>query len=126
MPAGGGHAAIIGLGCVIGGDTRHVEDVADRCADGLLRVALDYRVSVANAVLAVDEQEDAERRAGGSHGKKGEECALDELEIARLLGKLPCARTTSPWTETNTQRGRARDAPDREDDLEGREAQEQK
>src|SRR3546814_11839653 len=90
MPAGGGHAAIIGLGCVIGGDTRHFEHVADRCADGLLRVALDYRVPVANGVLAVDEQEDAERRAGGSHGNTGEECELVALEMASLLGKLAC------------------------------------
>src|SRR3546814_4923725 len=60
IAAGGGHAAIIALGCVIRGDTRHFEHVADRCADGLLRVALDYRVPVANGVLAVDEQERSE------------------------------------------------------------------
>src|SRR3546814_5224690 len=53
IAAGGGHAAIIALGCVIRGDTRHFEHVADRCADGLLRVALDYRVPVANGVLEI-------------------------------------------------------------------------
>ncbi|MFC3714874.1 6,7-dimethyl-8-ribityllumazine synthase [Luteimonas soli] len=89
IAAGGGYAAIIALGCVIRGDTRHFEHVADRCADGLMRVALDYRLPVANGVLAVDEQEDAERRAGGSHGNKGEECALVALEMSSLLGKLP-------------------------------------
>src|SRR3546814_11173926 len=87
--SGAGHAAVFALGCVSRGDTRHFEHVADRGADGLLRVALDYRVPVANGVLAVDEQEDAERRAGGSHGNKGEECALVALEMASLLGKLP-------------------------------------
>src|SRR3546814_7308841 len=65
----------------------HFEHVADRCADGLLRVSLDHGVPVANGVLAVDEQEDAERRAGGSHGNKGEECALVALEMASLLGR---------------------------------------
>src|SRR3546814_3177719 len=110
IAAGGGHAAIIALGCVIRGDTRHFEHVADRCADGLLRVALDYRVPVANGVLAVDEQEDAERRAGGSHGNKGEECALVALEMASLLGKLPCAVPTAAGTESTTQRVRARAA----------------
>src|SRR3546814_12063062 len=86
----------------------HFEHVADRCADGLLRVALDYRVPVANGVLAVDDQEDAERRAGGSHGNKGEECALVALEMASLLGKLPCAVTTAAGPESTTQRVRAR------------------
>jgi len=89
IAGGGAHAGIVALGCVIRGDTRHFEHVADRCADGLMRVALDYRVPVANGVLAVDEQEDAERRAGGSHGNKGEECALVALEMASLLDRLP-------------------------------------
>lgn len=89
IAAAGGHAGIVALGCVIRGDTRHFEHVADRCADGLMRVALDYRLPVANGVLAVDEQEDADRRAGGSHGNKGEECALVVLEMASLLGRLP-------------------------------------
>src|SRR5690606_7844897 len=89
IAAAGGHAGIVALGCVIRGDTRHFEHVADRCADGLMRVALDYRLPVANGVLAVDEQEDADRRAGGSHGNKGGECALVVLEMASLLGRLP-------------------------------------
>lgn len=89
IAASGQYAAIVALGCVIRGDTRHFEHVADRCADGLMRVALDYRMPVANGVLAVDEQEDAERRAGGSHGNKGEECALVALEMTSLMGKLP-------------------------------------
>jgi 6,7-dimethyl-8-ribityllumazine synthase len=88
IAAGGAHAGIVALGCVIRGDTRHFEQVADRCADGLMRVALDHGMPVANGVLAVDEQEDAERRAGGSHGNKGEECALVAIEMASLMEKL--------------------------------------
>src|SRR5690606_35639133 len=34
LAAGGAHPAIVARGCVIGGDTRHFEHVADRCADG--------------------------------------------------------------------------------------------
>ncbi|GAB3307476.1 6,7-dimethyl-8-ribityllumazine synthase [Luteimonas notoginsengisoli] len=88
IAAAGAHAGIIALGCVIRGDTRHFEHVADGCADGLMRVALDHGVPVANGVLAVDAQEDAERRAGGSHGNKGEECALVAIEMASLAEKL--------------------------------------
>ncbi|MBB1473747.1 MULTISPECIES: 6,7-dimethyl-8-ribityllumazine synthase [unclassified Luteimonas] len=88
LAQGGRHAAIVALGCVVRGDTRHFEHVADRCADGLARVQLDHGVPVANGVLAVDEQADAENRAGGSHGNKGEECALVALEMASLLAVL--------------------------------------
>jgi 6,7-dimethyl-8-ribityllumazine synthase len=84
----GSHAAIVALGCVVRGDTRHYEQVADGCSDGLMRVAIDHGVPVANGVLAVDRFEDAEARAGGSHGNKGEECALVVLEMAQLMEQL--------------------------------------
>ena len=74
---------------MVRGDTRHFEHVADTCAEGLARVQLDTGVPVANGVLAVDDLVDAENRAGGSHGNKGEECALVAVEMARLLEVLP-------------------------------------
>ena len=86
---GGRHAAVIALGCVVRGDTRHFEHVADSCAQGLARVQLEHGLPVANGVLAVDDLVDAEDRAGGSHGNKGEECALVAIEMASLLEKLP-------------------------------------
>ncbi len=45
---------------MIRGDTRHYEHVADRCAEGLMRVQLDFGVPVLNGVLAVERVEDAE------------------------------------------------------------------
>ena len=84
----GDYAAIVALGCVVRGDTRHFEQVADECARGLMRVALDSGVPVANGVLAVDQYADAEARAGGSHGNKGEEAALVAIEMANLFGKF--------------------------------------
>jgi 6,7-dimethyl-8-ribityllumazine synthase len=89
IASAGRHVAIIALGCVVRGDTRHYEHVADRCAEGLMRVALDSGVPVLNGVLAVERMEDAEVRAGGSHGNKGEECALAAVEMAQLLEQLP-------------------------------------
>ncbi len=85
----GRHAAVVALGCVVRGDTRHYEQVADGCSDGLMRVSLDYGFPVANGVLAVERHEDAEARAGGTHGNKGEEAALAALEMSHLLGQLP-------------------------------------
>lgn len=88
IAAAGAHGAIVALGCVVRGDTRHFEHVADRCADALMRVSLDYGIPVANGVLAVDDPVDAEHRAGGSHGNKGEECALVAIEMASLMDAL--------------------------------------
>ncbi|SKA19875.1 6,7-dimethyl-8-ribityllumazine synthase [Novilysobacter spongiicola] len=89
IAAAGEHAAVVALGCVVRGDTRHYEQVADGCSDGLMRVALDSGVPVCNGVLAVERFEDAEARAGGSHGNKGEEAALVALEMSHLLEQLP-------------------------------------
>ena len=74
---------------MVRGDTRHYEQVADGCSDGLMRVQLDYGMPVANGVLAVERHEDAQARAGGTHGNKGEEAALAALEMSHLLGQLP-------------------------------------
>ena len=89
VAAARGHAAVVALGCVVRGETRHYEHVADGCADGLMRVALDYGLPVANGVLATENFEDAEARAGGTHGNKGEEAALVAIEMAHLMAQLP-------------------------------------
>ena len=41
--------------------------------------------------VTVERFEDAEARAGGSHGNKGEEAALVAIEMAHLLTQLPGA-----------------------------------
>ena len=87
--ATGAYVALVALGCVVRGDTRHYEHVADECARGLMRVALDHGIPVANGVLAVELYEDARARAGGVHGNKGEEAALAALEMASLAARFP-------------------------------------
>jgi 6,7-dimethyl-8-ribityllumazine synthase len=84
----GEHAALVALGCVVRGDTRHYEQIADGASAGLMRVALDTGVPVINGVLAVERFDDAKARAGGSHGNKGEEAALVAIEMADLNQKL--------------------------------------
>ncbi len=88
IAAAGKHVAVVALGCVVRGDTRHYEQVADGCAQGLMRVSLDHGLPVCNGVLAVEDHADAEKRAGGSHGNKGEETALVAIEMAHLLEQL--------------------------------------
>ena len=83
------HVALVALGCVVRGDTRHFEHVADYCAEALMQLQLEFGVPVTNGVLAVDDAEDAERRAGGRPGKQGGGGALVAIEMSDLLGKLP-------------------------------------
>jgi 6,7-dimethyl-8-ribityllumazine synthase len=84
--------AMIALGCVVRGDTRHYEHVADECARGLMRVSLDMQVPIGNGVLAVETYAQAQARAGGVMGNKGEEAALVVLEMANLM-KIIAANT---------------------------------
>ena len=84
----GRHAAIVALGCVVRGDTRHYEQVADGCAEGLMRVAVGMRLPVLNGVLAVEREADAVARAGGAHGNKGEEAALAAIAMAAIWSSL--------------------------------------
>lgn len=80
----GRHAAIIALGCVIRGQTRHYEHVADGCAHGLMDVATRHGLPVLNGVLAVEQAEHALARAGGSAGNKGREVAQAAVEMTLL------------------------------------------
>ena len=82
------YSAIIALGCVVRGDTRHYEHVADECAHGLMQVALKFNIPVCNGVLAVEDYAHAQARAGGSAGNKGEEVALAALEMANLFTQI--------------------------------------
>lgn len=88
LTATGNYAAVVALGCVVRGDTRHYEHVADGCAQGLMQVQLRDQVPVLNGVLAVEMEKDALARAGGVHGNKGEEAALAALEMAQLWSRL--------------------------------------
>jgi 6,7-dimethyl-8-ribityllumazine synthase len=86
--AQGRHAVIVAMGCVVRGETRHYEHVADECARGLMRVALDSGVPVLNGVLAVEDEADAWARAGGVRGNKGADVALSAIGMAALLHEL--------------------------------------
>ncbi|HEU0276906.1 MAG TPA: 6,7-dimethyl-8-ribityllumazine synthase [Rhodanobacteraceae bacterium] len=85
LAASGVYAAVVALGCVVRGETRHYEQVADQCAAGLMRAALDTGVPVMNGVLAVEHEADAWARAGGTHGNKGAEVAVAALEFVVTL-----------------------------------------
>jgi len=84
----GDHSAIIAIGCVIQGETRHFDFVAGPAADGLARVSIESRVPVTLALLTTDDLDQALARAGGRYGNKGWDAALAALELADLARSI--------------------------------------
>jgi 6,7-dimethyl-8-ribityllumazine synthase len=80
--------AVICLGAVIRGDTPHFDYVAGECAAGIMRVALETDIPVVFGVLTTDDLEQAQARAGGAVGNKGEEAAHAALEMVTLLRQV--------------------------------------
>lgn len=79
---------IICLGCVIQGETRHFEFICQAVAQGLVDVSLAHNKPVIFGVLTPDTQVQAEDRAGGKYGNKGEEAAVAFLEMIDLVNAL--------------------------------------
>jgi len=79
--------AIICLGCVIQGETRHFDFICDAVAHGVSNVALKYNKPVIFGVLTTDNLQQAEDRAGGKHGNKGEEAAITAIQMAHISHK---------------------------------------
>jgi 6,7-dimethyl-8-ribityllumazine synthase len=81
-------AAVVSLGCVIRGGTPHFEYVCAESARGVGAAALALDKPVIFGVLTTDDRAQAEARAGGAHGNKGEEAALAALEMVSVLRAL--------------------------------------
>lgn len=75
--------ALIALGCVIRGETYHFELVCNESARGINRVQLDHGIAIANAILTVENEAQAEVRV-----VKGAEAARVAVEMALTLEDL--------------------------------------
>ncbi|RED98867.1 6,7-dimethyl-8-ribityllumazine synthase [Marinoscillum furvescens] len=73
--------AVITLGCVIQGETRHFDFICQACAQGITDVGLKYDKPVVFGVLTPDTQKQAMDRAGGKHGNKGDEAAATAVKM---------------------------------------------
>lgn len=80
--------AVICLGCIIQGETRHFEFIAQAVAQGITRVAIDYDLPVIFGVLTTDTHDQAAQRAGGKHGNKGDEAAITAIKMVALKKQL--------------------------------------
>jgi 6,7-dimethyl-8-ribityllumazine synthase len=80
----GGYDGLVAVGCVIRGETYHFELVANESAAGVSRVALDYQLPVANAILTTENLEQAQAR----QTDKGRDGARAVIEMCNLLDEL--------------------------------------
>jgi len=84
MAEKGAFDALIALGCIIRGETYHFELVANESGAGVTRVALDYQLPVANAILTTETLEQAIAR----QDEKGRDAARVAVEMVNLLESL--------------------------------------
>ena len=73
--------AVICLGCVIQGETRHFEFICQAVAQGITNVGLKFNKPVIFGVLTPDTKQQAIDRAGGKHGNKGDEAAITAIKM---------------------------------------------
>ncbi|MEO1255462.1 MAG: 6,7-dimethyl-8-ribityllumazine synthase [Bacteroidota bacterium] len=73
--------AVICLGCVIQGETRHFDFICDAVANGITNVNLKFNKPVIFGVLTTDNMKQALDRAGGKHGNKGDEAAATAIKM---------------------------------------------
>ena len=84
----GGLDAVICLGCVIQGETRHFDFICNAVANGVSNVAVKYSKPVIFGVLTTNNHQEAFDRAGGKYGDKGDEAAVTAIKMAHLAETL--------------------------------------
>jgi len=98
----GRYAGVLGLGCIIKGETRHDEFLAHAVTSGLANISIATGVPTALGVLTVNTAKQARERSGGKHGNKGAEAMsalLHTIAVCRAIsaGRLaPALAHASP------------------------------
>lgn len=76
--------ALVALGCIIRGETYHFELVANESGAGVSRIALDYQLPIANAIITTENLAQAVAR----QTDKGRDAARVAVEMANLMNEL--------------------------------------
>jgi len=80
--------AIICIGVVIQGETKHFDFICDAVAKGITDLNMKYNIPVIFGVLTPNTMQQALDRAGGIHGNKGDEAAITAIKMADLKKEL--------------------------------------
>jgi len=76
--------AVISIGCVVQGETRHFDYVCDSVTHGITELNLRYPIPFIYCVLTTQNLQQSIDRAGGKLGNKGSECALTAVRMVEL------------------------------------------
>lgn len=80
--------AVICLGCVIQGETRHFDFICNAVSAGITQLNINYNIPFIFGVLTTDNFEQAKERSGGKHGNKGVEAGVTAIKMVALQKKL--------------------------------------
>jgi 6,7-dimethyl-8-ribityllumazine synthase len=76
--------AVIAIGSVIQGETKHFDFVCEGVAQGIKDLNIINDIPVIFCVLTDNTMQQAEERSGGKHGNKGTEAAIAAIKMAEL------------------------------------------
>ena len=76
--------AIIVIGCVIQGETKHFDFVCEGVTQGIKDLNLNGDIPVVFCVLTDNNRQQSIDRSGGKHGNKGTEAAIAAIKMANL------------------------------------------
>src|SRR5690606_40360072 len=76
--------AVIAIGCVIQGETKHFDFVCEGVTQGIKDLNIKYDVPVIFCVLTDNTIQQSIDRSGGKHGNKGTEAAIAAIKMADL------------------------------------------
>jgi len=80
--------AVIVLGCVVRGDTPHFDYVCKGVTEGITKLNATQDTPVVFGLLTTENMQQAEDRAGGKHGNKGDESAITAIKMIDFICKL--------------------------------------
>jgi len=80
--------AVICLGCVIQGDTKHFDFICQGVTYGITELNISLEKPVIFGVLTTNNLQQARDRSGGKHGNKGDEAAVTALKMIAVKNSL--------------------------------------
>ena len=76
--------AVVAIGSVIQGETKHFDFVCNATAQGIMELNVQNDIPVIFCVLTDNNMQQALDRSGGKHGNKGTEAAIAAIKLAAL------------------------------------------
>lgn len=80
--------AVIGLGCIIKGETPHFNFISQGVTQGFIQLNVKYSIPFIFGVLTDNEMQQSIDRSGGKYGNKGDEAAITAIKMVQYALEL--------------------------------------